>query len=147
VTAAAFSDHIFSDRLLWTFPCGLDKKPRTKHGFKDAVQGVFWPRAPLVGVPTGKRNGFDILDIDGSAGRRWYFRNCDALPATRVHYTQRGVHIFFFTLPACVARLGRSHRAWTFVPRVATPSIGLGKDCRLRSILSLSGLIGSCKRR
>jgi Bifunctional DNA primase/polymerase, N-terminal/Primase C terminal 2 (PriCT-2) len=46
-----------------------------------------------------KRNGFDVLDIDGSAGRKWYFRNCDALPPTRVHYTQRGVHIFFNNAP------------------------------------------------
>jgi hypothetical protein len=52
--AAAFSDRIFSDRLLWTFPCNSDKRPRTKHGFKDAVQNVWWPRAELVGVPTGK---------------------------------------------------------------------------------------------
>ena len=95
----AFSNRVFSNRLLWTFPCGEDKKPRTKRGFKDAVQNVWWPRFPLVGVPTGNRNGFDVLDIDGREGRRWYFRNCDALPPTRVHYTQRGVHLLFTHAP------------------------------------------------
>jgi Bifunctional DNA primase/polymerase, N-terminal len=95
----AFSDRIFSDRLLWTFPCNSDKEPRTKHGFKSATQNVWWPRAELVGVPTGKRNGFDILDIDGSAGRKWYFNDCDRLPPTRVHYTQRGVHLLFLNAP------------------------------------------------
>jgi Bifunctional DNA primase/polymerase, N-terminal/Primase C terminal 2 (PriCT-2) len=63
------------------------------------VQNVWFPSFPLVGVPTGKRNGFDVLDIDGKAGRSWYFRNCEALPPTRVHYTRRGVHIFFIHSP------------------------------------------------
>jgi Bifunctional DNA primase/polymerase, N-terminal len=99
VTAVAFSDRIFSDRLLWTFPCNSAKEPLTKHGFKDAVQGVFWPRAPLVGVPTGKRNGFDVLDIDGDAGRAWYDLNFDAIPRTRAHSTRRGLHLLFVHSP------------------------------------------------
>jgi hypothetical protein len=95
----AFSDRVFSDRLLWTFPCNSAKEPLTKHGFKDAVQNVFWPSAPLVGVPTGARNNFDVLDIDGDAGRAWYERNYDAIPQTRAHSTQRGMHLLFVHAP------------------------------------------------
>jgi hypothetical protein len=95
----AFSDRVFSDRLLWTFPRNSAKEPLTKHGFKDAVQNVFWPSAPLVGMPTGARNNFDVLDIDGDAGRAWYERNYDAIPTTRAHSTQRGMHLLFIHAP------------------------------------------------
>jgi hypothetical protein len=89
----------FNERMLWTFPCGLDKKPRTKHGFKDAAQGVLWPKAELVGVTTGWRNDFDVLDVDGDKGRTWYERNYDAIPQTRAHSTQRGMHLLFRYAP------------------------------------------------
>ena len=89
----------FNEPMLWTFPCGEDKKPRTANGFLDAVQGVWWPRAELVGVPTGERNGFDVLDIDGEAGRKWYDLNYDAIPQTRAHSTQRGMHLLFRNAP------------------------------------------------
>jgi hypothetical protein len=87
------------ERMLWTFPCGEDKKPRNKHGFKDAVQGVWWPKAKLVGVLTGRKNWFDVLDIDGDAGLKWYDRNYDAIPQTRAHSTQRGMHLLFVHAP------------------------------------------------
>jgi hypothetical protein len=87
------------ERMLWTLPCGEDKKPRNANGFLGAVQGVWWPRAKLVGVPTGNRNGFDILDIDGSEGLKWYDRNYDAIPQTRAHSTQRGMHLLFVNAP------------------------------------------------
>jgi hypothetical protein len=96
MTLATFSER---ERMLWTFPCGEDKKPRNANGFLGAVQGVWWPRAKLVGVPTGNRNGFDILDIDGSEGLRWYDRNYDAIPQTRAHSTQRGMHLLFVHAP------------------------------------------------
>jgi hypothetical protein len=89
----------FNEPMLWTFPCGLDKKPRTKHGFHDAVQGVRWRNYPLMGVPTGRRNDFDVLDIDGDAGLRWYEANYDAIPQTRAHSTQRGMHLLFRYAP------------------------------------------------
>ena len=89
----------FNEPMLWTFPCGLDKKPRTKHGFHDAVQGVRWRNYPLMGVPTGRRNDFDVLDIDGDAGLRWYQANYDAIPQTRAHSTQRGMHLLFRYAP------------------------------------------------
>ena len=69
------------------------QSPAEPTRFQNAIKGVWWPRSPLVGVPTGKRNGFDVLDIDGRAGREWLARN--AVPPTRAHYTQRGAHFFF----------------------------------------------------
>jgi hypothetical protein len=89
----------FNEMMLWTFACGEDKKPRTKHGIDDAVQGVRWRNYPLMGVLTGQRNGFDVLDIDGEVGLRWYDRNYDAIPATRAHSTQRGCHLLFRSAP------------------------------------------------
>lgn len=81
------------------FPCWgkaagkeLYKKPITWHGFKDArvhrnVKG--WP---LVGIPTGKRTGFDVLDIDPE-GIAWF--NEMPIPATRHQMTRRGLHLYF----------------------------------------------------
>ena len=90
----------FNEPMLWTFQCGSDKKPHTENGrFKDAVQGVWWPKAELVGVTTGWRNDFDVLDVDGDKGRAWYERNYDAIPATRAHSTQRGMHLLFRYAP------------------------------------------------
>jgi hypothetical protein len=89
----------FFEPMLWTFPCGEDKKPRNANGFLGAVQGVWWPKAELVGVTTGWRNDFDVLDIDGDAGRAWYERNYDAIPQTRAHSTQRGMHLLFVHAP------------------------------------------------
>jgi Bifunctional DNA primase/polymerase, N-terminal len=104
MTLATFSER---ERMLWTFPCGEDKKPRNANGFLGAVQGVWWPRAKLVGVPTGNRNGFDILDIDGSEGLRWYDRNYDAIPQTRAHSTQRGCHLLFVNAPGLRCSTGK----------------------------------------
>src|SRR5271168_3341802 len=90
---------------LATVPCREDKAPLSRRGFKDAVKGVMWPSAPLVGAPTGKANGFDALDIDGRAGREWLARN--AIPPTRVHYTQRGCHLLFVHAPGLRCSTGR----------------------------------------
>ena len=95
----------FSERMLYTFPCQATKAPLSRRGFKDATQGVWWPRSPLVGVPTGKRNGIDVLDVDGRAGREWLARN--AIPQTRAHYTQRGVHLLFAHAPGLRCSTGR----------------------------------------
>ena len=84
---------MLNESQIYTFPCRADKAPLSRRGFKDAIKGVWWPRSPLVGVPTGKRNDFDVLDVDGRAGREWLARN--AIPPTRVHYTQRGAHLLF----------------------------------------------------
>jgi hypothetical protein len=95
----------FSERMLYTFPCKEDKAPLSRRGFKDAIKGVWWPRSPLVGVPTGRRNDFDVLDVDGRPGREWLARN--AVPPTRVHYTQRGCHLLFAHAPGLRCSTGR----------------------------------------
>ena len=82
-----------------TFPCNADKSPISQRGFKDAMRGVEWRKAPLVGFPTGAVNGLDVLDIDGDAGRQWYDANYDAIPATRAHATRRGMHLLFRRAP------------------------------------------------
>jgi hypothetical protein len=54
------------------FPCNpLNKRPLTDHGFKDATTDAFkirawWKQNPLamVGIPTGKKVGFWVFDID-----------------------------------------------------------------------------------
>jgi hypothetical protein len=76
------------------FPCNLAKEPLTAHGFKDAKRQRGWKGWPLVGFPTGAKSGFDVLDIDPD-GRGWFDANFDALPTTRAHETQRGLHLLF----------------------------------------------------
>jgi hypothetical protein len=96
---------MLNESQIYTFPCRPDKAPLSRRGFKDAIRGVWWPRSPLVGVPTGRRNDFDVLDIDGRPGREWLARN--AIPPTRVHYTQRGCHLLFAHAPGLRCSTGR----------------------------------------
>lgn len=86
------------------FPCRGDKKPATPHGFKDATADAaelrhLWGQhpGPLVGLPTGQRNGFDVLDIDPRhGGDEWFAAERDRLPETRQHRTRSaGLHILF----------------------------------------------------
>jgi hypothetical protein len=76
------------------FPCNLAKAPLSVHGFKSARRGAKWKGWPLVGFPTGAASGIDILDIDPT-GVKWFDANFDALPQTRAHSTQRGLHLLF----------------------------------------------------
>jgi hypothetical protein len=76
------------------FPCNLAKEPLSVHGFKSARSGAKWKGWPLVGFATGRASGIDVLDIDPS-GRKWFDQNFSALPTTRAHETQRGLHLFF----------------------------------------------------
>ena len=57
------------------FPCGEDKKPLTKQGFKDASTNPeqiksWWERWPgaLIGVPMGARSGLFCVDLDRKPG-------------------------------------------------------------------------------
>ena len=57
------------------FPC-RNKKPHTKHGFKDASTSpdqirAWWTRWPnaWIAIPTGKASGFDVLDLDAKKGK------------------------------------------------------------------------------
>jgi hypothetical protein len=86
------------------FPCRANKNPATPHGFKDATADTaelrgLWRRhpGPLVGLPTGQRNGFDVLDIDPRhGGDVWFSQERDGLPETRLHRTRSGgLHILF----------------------------------------------------
>jgi hypothetical protein len=89
------------------FPCNLAKEPLTAHGFKDARRGARgWKGWPLVGFPTGAKSGFDVLDIDPS-GRGWFDANYDALPTTRAHETQRGLHLLFKHAPGLGCSSGK----------------------------------------
>jgi hypothetical protein len=80
------------------FPCYENKRPTTSNGFKDAsleqmeIQRL-WRRhpGPLIGIPTGKLSGLDVLDIDRrDGGREWLIENKARLPETRVHRTRSG---------------------------------------------------------
>ena len=58
------------------FPCKQDKKPLTRHGFKDATTDVYkieeyWNKHPnaLIGVPTGAITDLFVIDIDNGNGK------------------------------------------------------------------------------
>jgi hypothetical protein len=71
----------------FTFPANADKSPRQTEWQRSAFQGMTWKRAELVGAPTGKSNGFDVLDIDPD-GFGWYAAKFTAFPTregTRRH--------------------------------------------------------------
>ncbi len=77
------------------FPCNsTDKSPLLRGGFKSARRGATPIHWPLVGFATGEASGIEVLDVD-PGGRDWYERNFDALPRTRAHQTQRGLHLLF----------------------------------------------------
>jgi hypothetical protein len=80
------------------FPCNLAKKPLTAHSFKSAKRRANPKGWPLIGFATGAVSGVDVLDIDPRA-HSWYDQNFDALPQTRAHSTQRGLHLLFKHAP------------------------------------------------
>src|SRR5262245_19145135 len=79
------------------FPCGLDKAPLVKHGFRDAVRDHdqirrWWNRWPdaLVAVATGEKLVVLDLDLQHEDARSWYETNRRQLPSTRTHITRSG---------------------------------------------------------
>lgn len=85
------------------FPCGANKRPcipkdEGGNGHEDAstdpdaIRRLFsHAGARLIGVPTGRRSGFDVLDLDYRHGAQaWEDVNRDRLPETRTHETQSG---------------------------------------------------------
>jgi hypothetical protein len=89
-------------RGLPVFPCGPDKAPFIKGGFKSASRNPNhianwwwqWPDA-LIGVPTGIR--FDVLDIDSAKHPEAFGWMTGAwLPPTRWHSTRSGGYHFLF---------------------------------------------------
>ncbi len=91
------------DYRIAVFPCGNDKKPLTKHRFKDATTDEsqirrWWTRHPgaLVGVPTGASSGLFVIDVD-PAGIDFILEHGDLLDGGRQHNTRRGFHYLFRT--------------------------------------------------
>jgi bifunctional DNA primase/polymerase-like protein/primase-like protein len=103
------------------FPCGSNKmpaKPKSEggRGFHDAttdpaiVRRLFDRRnAVLIGVPTGERSGFDVLDLDYRHGAaEWEQANLNRLPETRIHETRSGGrHMLFLHAPGVRNSAGR----------------------------------------
>jgi hypothetical protein len=92
------------------FPCDDAKKPAISkreggNGFHDATRDpdtigrLFSHRnASLVGIATGTRSGFDVLDIDvkHDAARAWLIAAKDKIPSTRTYQTRSGgFHLLF----------------------------------------------------
>jgi Bifunctional DNA primase/polymerase, N-terminal. len=91
------------------FPCSLDKRPLTKHGFKDASSDPElirrqWTVNPgaSIGVPMGRKTGMWCLDIDQPEGPET-LRKLEELhgrlPATRAQMTGGGGFQYFFKFP------------------------------------------------
>jgi hypothetical protein len=80
------------------FPCNEAKEPLVARGFKSARLNVKHDGWPLIGFPTGEASGIDVLDVD-PRGRAWFDANFDAMPQTRAHQTQRGLHLLFAHAP------------------------------------------------
>lgn len=87
-----------------------DKRPATKHGFKDATTSKadvvrIWTRSPdaNVGVATGAVSGVLVLDVDprngGDAQLHELLRVHGDLPATLIADTGGGGTHYFFELP------------------------------------------------
>ena len=79
---------------LHRFPCDRDKRPLVSAWQRNARRQDH-SRWPLVGVPTGEVNGFDVLDID-LAALGWRDQNRERFPFTQVHTTRSGGWHFFF---------------------------------------------------
>jgi hypothetical protein len=79
---------------LLRFPCDRDKHPLITAWQKNAGRRDH-SRWPLVGVPTGAVNGFDVLDVDLEA-LGWHDQNRDRFPFTQVHTTRSGGWHFLF---------------------------------------------------
>ena len=87
------------------FPCNADKTPACKNWKDNAtkdpekVKKLFSaaPSASLIGVPTGKVNNIDVLDIDvNTGGLDWYNNNVSNLPSTFTYQTKSGgLHCWF----------------------------------------------------
>ena len=86
------------------FPCGDDKRPTLKRWPEraatdaDAIAKLWRERpGPLIGIVTGERSGFDVLDLDvkHDAARAWYQAHRPTLPVTRGFRTRSGgVHLY-----------------------------------------------------
>lgn len=70
-TAAALIAMDFARMGFPVFPCGPDKRPLTRNGFKDATADIdavaaFWRDHPsaMIGLQTGSASGLFVVDLD-----------------------------------------------------------------------------------
>lgn len=91
------------------FPCGADKAPLTKHGFKDAVSDpskvkalfeFYGEDAVMIGGAMGKRSGIIAVDVDlyKDGAAEWYDEQVEngTLTNTRIHKTKNGgLHLLY----------------------------------------------------
>jgi hypothetical protein len=90
------------------FPCKPGgKEPLTPRGFKDASTNpqqitAWWNRWPNanIGIPTGKRSGWLVVDVDNPASLDALEAKHGKLPATRTHGTGSGGFHYLLTYPA-----------------------------------------------
>jgi hypothetical protein len=89
----------------YCFPCGDDKRPTLKDWPNRASADPndianLWRDhpGPLVGIVTGERSGFDVLDLDAKhdEARAWFYENRERLPPTRCFKTRSGGSHFYF---------------------------------------------------
>ncbi len=97
------------------FPCGINKRPLTSHGFKDAttdpdaIREMFSrPGVAGIGVPTGPVSGLLVIDrdvkngVDGIAACRELETDLGQLPETLQQRTGSGGDQLFFACPSGV---------------------------------------------
>lgn len=91
------------------FPCGLDKRPLVKGGFKAASHNKvqireWWKRWPeaMIGMPTGRLSGLLAVDCDGDDGVSNFLDICASdgfEPDTSWQSTPSGGRHYFFNMP------------------------------------------------
>ena len=101
----------YASALCWpVFPVGADKRPLTRHGFKDASLDprqivAWWRRWPdaLVATPTGDRTGAVVIDVDCKREGVDGFKSLEAagvvLPETWLVRSRSGGAHFYFQAP------------------------------------------------
>lgn len=111
----------YAEKGLPVFPCNaLNKRPLTENGFHDASADADmvrqwwdqWPNA-MIGMPTGERTGFWVLDIDDPES---FEQACSIdIPATRRVDTGKGYHLYFRFDPAKPVRNAqKTAKGWPF---------------------------------
>jgi hypothetical protein len=111
----------YAGKGLPVFPCNAQtKRPLTDNGFYDASADADqvrqwweqWPNA-MIGMPTGERTGFWVLDIDDPES---FEQACSIdIPATRRVETGKGYHLYFRFDPAKPVRNAqKTTKGWPF---------------------------------
>ncbi|QQX91322.1 bifunctional DNA primase/polymerase [Gluconobacter sphaericus] len=95
------------------FPCGMNKQPLTRHGFKDAsaepalIAAMFKPfPGARIGMPTGKASGIFVVDIDtknGPEAVEWMMAH-DLQNQTKCVRTQSGGYHLWYQMPTLKLR-------------------------------------------